>query len=358
MKTSDILKLRLSNSGLSTSPFKDAAQAVSHLGAFQAQDYSAAKWGIGLRVRNSSDAMIETAFNEGAILRTHVMRPTWHFVVPENIRWMLELTAPRVKTLLGHYNRKLNLDEALLTKSNAAIVRALQKHRYLTRQQLKIVLQRIGIQTNVQRLAHIIIWAELDGLICSGPRQGKQFTYSLLEERVPKLKKVVREEALSKLALSYFTSHGPAQVVDFSWWSSLSVKDARNALDSIKSELEAVVRDSKTYWFSAREKVESSKSRSTFLLSIYDEYTIAYKDRSDLSEAGDTERMLSMGNALTAVMILNGKVVGIWKRATSKNRIEIRLDPFRELNKREQQELRSQVARFGKFAGTPAVVSK
>jgi hypothetical protein len=356
MKPSDILKLRLSNTGLTTSPFKNVAEAVSHLGAVQAQDFSAAKWGIGLRIKNSTDEMIEMAFNEGAILRTHVMRPTWHFVLPENIRWMLDLTAARVKTLLGHYNRKLNLDDSLLTKSNDAIVRALQKQRYLTRQELKTVLEEIGIRTDAQRLAHIIVWAELDALICSGPRSGKQFTYALLDERVPKFKKVVREEALSKLALTYFVSHGPAQLTDFSWWSGLSMKDARNALDSIQPELEQIARDSKTYWFSPRVKMESSKLRSTFLLSIYDEYTIAYKDRSDLGEARDTERMLSMGNALTAVIILKGKVAGTWKKRSAKKRIEITLQPFRKLIRTQWQELRSEVARFEKFTGTPAVL--
>jgi hypothetical protein len=357
MKSSDILKLRLWNSGLSNSRFKNAAQLVSHLGAVQAQDFSAAKWGLGLRVKNSTDQMIETAFNDGAILRTHVMRPTWHFVVPENIRWMLDLTAPRVKALLTHYNRKLHLDDSLLAKSNTAIVKALQNHTYLTRQELKKVLQGIGIQTDVQRLAHIVVWAELDGLICSGPRRGKQFTYAVLEERVPKSKKVDREQALFKLALSYFTSHGPAQLADFSWWSGLSVKDARNALDSINPQLEQATCDSKTYWFSPPSaKVESLKSRSTFLLSIYDEYTIAYKDRSDLSEARDVERMISMGNALTAVISLNGKVAGTWKKTITKNRIEIRLHPFREFTKREQKELESEVARYGKFVGTPAVL--
>ena len=161
------------------------------------------------------------------------MRPTWHFVVPEDIRWMLELTAPRVKTVLAHYNRKLELDDALFAKSNAAIIKALQGHTYLTRQELKTILTNIGIETNVQRLAHIIMWAELDGLICSGPRRGKQFTYALMEESVRKAKKLNREQALAKLALNYFTSHGPAQLKDFSWWSGLAVKDARDALDLI-----------------------------------------------------------------------------------------------------------------------------
>jgi len=358
MNTSEILKLRLHNSGLSHSPFKSAADAVSHLGAVQAQNFVAAKWALGLRIKNSTDEDIEKAFNEGTILRTHVMRPTWHFVVPEDIRWMLELTAPRVKALLAHYNRKLELDDALFARSNVAIARVLQGHTYLTRQELKTVLTNTGIETSVQRLAHIIMWAELDGLICSGPRRGKQFTYALLEERVVKAKKLSREQALAKLALNYFTSHGPAQLKDFSWWSGLAVKDARDALDLIKSKLEQATLDGKTYWFSTHTNVTTPKSPSAFLLSIYDEYTIAYKDRGDISEARDIERMISMGNALTAVIILNGKVAGTWDKALNKNTVEIRLNPFRELNDDEQEALESEVTRYGKFVGIPAVLVK
>ncbi|RPJ54435.1 MAG: hypothetical protein EHJ95_00130 [Methanobacteriota archaeon] len=127
MIQSDILRLRLYNSGLSSSPFRSAADAVTHLGAVQAQDYAAATWAIGLRIRNSTETEIERAFNEGTILRTHVMRPTWHFVMPEDIRWMIELTAPRVKAQLAHYDRRLGLDEALYEKSNAAIVRGIAR---------------------------------------------------------------------------------------------------------------------------------------------------------------------------------------------------------------------------------------
>lgn len=227
MNAAEIRKLRLYNTGLSNVPFKTAPDAVSHLGAVQAQDFSAAKWGLGLRVKNSTDKGMEKAFNQGKILRTHVMRPTWHFITPDDILWMLELTAPRVKTTLASSNRRLKLDDDLLSKSNAAITKALENHAYLTRQELKIVLAYAGIDTDVQRLAHIIMWAELDGLICSGPKREKQFTYALLEERVEKTGKLSRRQALSNLAVNYFRSHGPAQVKDFSWWSGLTLKDAK-----------------------------------------------------------------------------------------------------------------------------------
>jgi len=356
MNTSEILNLRLYNSGLSKSPFKSAVEAVSHSVAVQAQDFTAAKWALGLRIKNSTDTDIEKAFNDGAILRIHVMRPTWHFVRPEDIRWMLELTAPRVKSLLAHYNRKLGLDEALFARSNSAIVKALEGRTYLTRQELNVTLVDTGIVTDVQRLAHIITRAELDGLICSGPRRGKQFTYALLDERVERSTRRRREQSLAELALRYFTSHSPAQLKDFSWWSGLAEKDARAGLDMIKSGLNPTTNNGKTYWYFPPAEVTVPDPPPALLLSLYDEYTIAYRDRSDISEGRDIERMISMGNALTAVIVLNGKVAGTWRKSMKKNSVEIGLNPFRKLDNTEREALESEVARYGKFVGIPAVL--
>ena len=356
MNTSEILKLRLYNSGLSQSLFKSAADAVSHSAAVQAQDFTAAKWALGLRIKNSTDEDIEKAFNDGTILRIHIMRPTWHFIIPEDIHWMLELTAPRVKSHLANYNRKLGLDDALFARSNSAIVKALEGHTYLTRQELKEILANTGIGTDIQRLAHILTRAELDGLICSGPRRGKQFTYALLDERVGESRRPGREQSLAELALRYFTSHGPAQLKDFSWWSGLTEKDARAALDIIKSGLEQVTLNGKTYWFSPYAEMSIPDSPSALLLSIYDEYTIAYKDRSNISEARHIERMISMGNALTAVIVLNGSVAGTWHKTMKKNTVEISLNAFRNLDTAEQEAVVSEVSRYGKFVGRPAVI--
>jgi hypothetical protein len=356
MNTSEILRLRLYNTGLSHSPFENAVDAVSHLGAVQAQDFTAAKWALGLRIRNATDKEIERAFNDGKILRIHVLRPTWHFVLPEDVHWMLELTAPRVKSFLKNYNRKLGLDDALFARSNAMIIAALEGYNYLTRQELKSILADAGIETDVQRLAHIVAWAELDGLICSGPRRGKQFTYALLEERMKRSDRPDREQSLAKLALRYFSSHGPAQLKDFAWWSGLAEKDAQSALDMVKSRLNQATVNTKTYWFPPHTEAGIPDRPTALLLFVYDEYTIAYHDRSDISEAQDIERMIAMGNALTAVIVLNGRVEGTWTKALTKDSVGIRLDPFRELNNNEREAVEAQVERYGRFFAIPAVI--
>jgi len=357
MNVSEILTCRLRNTGLSHSPFNRARDAVAHLGAVQAQDFTAAKWALGLRAKNSSSEDIEQAFNNGEILRTHVMRPTWHFILPEDIGWMLDLTAPRVKSFLTGSNLKIGLDDVLFEKSNTLIARALEGHTTLTRLELKTILAKNGIVTDVRRLAHIIMRAELDGLICSGPLRGKQFTYALLEERVKRTVRLNREKALEKLARTYFTSHGPAQLQDFAWWSGLTETEAGYALDRIRTGLKYILHKGRTYWFFPSAKPSVPDSPPALLLSIYDEYTIAYHDRSDISDAHDIERMISMGNALTAVIILNGRVAGSWKRAFGNKTIKISLNPFRRLDRDEQEALEYEVTRYGNFFGIPAVLT-
>ena len=357
MKALDILQLRLSNTGLSASSFDSPEAVVKHLGAVQAQDFSAAKWAVGLRMQNATDVIVEKAFNEGKFLRTHVMRPTWHFVLPEDIRWMLQLTAPRIRRILGPYDQMLEITKKKLSQSQAEIKNALEGKKFLTRTELADILERKDMRVRGQRLGHILMYAELDSLICSGPRRGKQFTYALLEERVPKYRKLSREESLAKLALKYFTSHGPAQTRDFAWWSGLSAKDSNQAVDSVQSKLSQTILNGKAYYFSHETwaRRQGSKNafldsdKQAFLLSIYDEYTIAYKDRSDLSEKRDIERLILMGNALTAVIVLDGKVVGTWKRILKKDTVEINLNPFKKLDEVKLELVKKAAKHYGMF---------
>ena len=182
---------------------------------------------------------VEQAFNDGQILRTHVLRPTWHFVAPEDIRWLLALSAPRIHAANAYYYRQAGLDAKTFAKSCAMIHRALEGGKTLTRAELAVHLKRAKVPADGLKLAYLMMHAELEGVICSGPRRGKQFTYALLDERVPATKPKTRDEALAELARRYFASHGPATVRDFAWWSGLTVKDAQQAIDSVRPRLES-----------------------------------------------------------------------------------------------------------------------
>lgn len=353
MKAFDIVKMRLAAQRLVGKKLKDPAEVVRLLGAVQAQDFPAAKWALALRMEKTTDRSVESAFDAGTILRTHVLRPTWHFVLPEDITWMLELTAPRVKKILSYYDHHLGLDPGVVRKSNTILAKVLRGNNFLTRAELGDALEKNSVRARGQRLGHILSYAELDGVICSGPKRGKQFTYALLEERAPKTKLLKRDDALRTLAQRYFTSHGPAQLKDFAWWSGLTIQDARDGIDLSGSKVANEIIDGKTYWFSSSPRTAAAKSPAVLLLSIFDEYTIAYRDRTAFAGDGYVEKLLSMGSTVTSVFTVDGKIAGVWKRIFGKGKVEVSIKPLRRLEKGEQDAVEQAAFRYGRFLELP-----
>lgn len=277
----EILKQRLINQKLSLSDLRTPQSVVKYLGAMQSQEYAMAKWAIGLRLPGSTDSEIEKAFNSGKILRTHVLRPTWHFVSPDDILWMLELTSPRVGKLLSHYDKKIGLTSKLLKKSIDIVVKSLEGKNFLSRNEIKAILANEGIKADGMLLAHIMMHGELDGIICSGPRAGRQFTYALICERAPKAVKLSYQNSLEKLSKIYFSTRGPATVHDFSWWSGLTVKQAREGIEILGSKLTKMADGAQEYYYIENKLLNKSNTlQSTFLMPDYDEYGISYKDRA------------------------------------------------------------------------------
>lgn len=307
---------RLQSQRLLGSPCRTVHDVVQWLAAVQAQDYAGAKWALGLRLRNADDHTIEAAFTDGTILRTHLLRPTWHFVTAGDIRWLLALTAPRVHAANAYMYRKTGLDGATFRRSETALQNALQGGRHLTRDEVRGALQQARVSTEGGlRLAYLLMHAELEGLICSGPRIGKQFTYALLDERVAPARPVAREAALAELAQRFVRSRGPASVDDFAKWSGLTRSDARAGFDSVTSTFEREIVDGVTHWSaSAPRAVRHAGGTTAHLLSVYDEYVSGYKDRSAMASAPVAAGLKAMGNALTHIVVVDGRVVGTWKR--------------------------------------------
>jgi hypothetical protein len=321
------------------------------MGAIQSQDYAGAKWAIALRLMGATDKTIEDAFAKGDILRTHVMRPTWHLVHPKDIRWMLQLTAPRVMTIAGTQHRQHQLDHIIFSKSERAILHALEGAKQLTRDEIIKALEQAGVATNEQRFIHIMMQMELIGLVCSGGRQGKQFTYTLLDQRAPATKPFDRQEAVVALAERYFISHGPATLQDYVWWSGLTVADAKTGLEAVKQKLSSTIISSNTYWFAEQEQPTKSKSPAAFLLPNYDEYIVSYKDRSTAIAAADVNKADPRGTIFNHTIVANGKVIGIWKRTIGKTKIDIELIPFTTLNKVNQTAIAAAAKRYAMFLG-------
>ena len=348
---STISQHRLRNQRLIGAPFQNIEDVVGWLTAVQSQDYAGAKWAIGQRVKDASDDTINELFNEGKILRTHVMRPTWHFVLPADIRWMLNLTEPRVSAVSAYYFRKMELDQTVFKRSNAIISKALLGGKHLTRDELGKILGRAKIDATGIRLAYIIIRAELDAVICSGALRGKQFTYALLDERVQSSRRFERDEALAELTIRYFTGHGPALLRDFVWWSGLTVADAKSGLEMARSKLGYEVIDGKTYWFGALGPIQRVKEPIVHLLPNYDEYLIAYKDRGvSLDPRLQKTRIEQRDNPLAAhIVVLNGQVIGGWRRTVTKNEVMIKLDLLANLTKSQQLALKRAAEQYGRF---------
>jgi DNA glycosylase AlkZ-like len=350
----DIAHRRLHNQHITQRTLETPQALVEWLGAVQAQDFAAAKWALGLRLPGVTDDDIEQAFTDGSILRTHVMRPTWHFVSPVDVHWLLVLTAPRVYQALAYYNRKLELDDAVFRRTNAVLANALQGGKQLTRDELVFALQQAGIVTDgEQRVTHIMMRAELDGVICSGARRGKQFTYALLAERAPQARTLARDEALAELTRRYFTSHGPATVQDFVWWSGLTVADARAGLAMVASSLLSETISGQTYWFSPSTPPAQDLSQVAHLLPNYDEYTVGYTERSAIFDALHTNKLDPRGGLLTNTMVLDGQVIGTWKRTFKKNAVVIEANPFVSLSDTETCAFAASANRYGEFLQVP-----
>ena len=350
----DIAACRLHNQQLSHNHSNQAADVVRGLGAVQAQDFAGAKWAIGLRSDGLADPDVQRAFDDGSILRTHLLRPTWHFVAPEDIRWMLALTAPRVRAQIAYMDRQLELDRTIFKKSNAALIKVLQGGKQLTRAEIEPAFQRARIPAGGQQLGHILMHAELDAVICSGPRKGKQFTYTLLEERVPVAKAMRRDKSLAELVKRYFFTRGPATLKDFCVWSGLTIADARTGMEMVKSQFETEIIDNQTYYLAETEPFNREKSPKAYLLPNYDEYFIGFKDRSAIQKFIRQAGIMKDDPALLAnIIILDGQVIGGWSRTVKKDGVIVEARLITMLTEEEIRAVAQAAEQLGEFLGLP-----
>jgi hypothetical protein len=359
MANTTISSRRLAAQRLTGARCATAAEVVSWLGAVQAQDYPGARWSLGLRMRDASDGALDAALDAGTILRTHVMRPTWHFVAPADIRWLQGLTAPRVHAANATMYRRFELDDELFARSNAIIVRALESASYLTRDELQTALTEGGIVADGVRLLYIFMRAELDALICSGPRRGKQPTYALLDRRAPDAPVLPYDEALAELTRRYYTGHGPATARDFAWWSGLTLAGAREGLQMAAAHLAHEDVDGQTYWFAADapEPAElpaaSDTSPGAYLLPTYDEYLVGFAN-FDIARRGGQERDES--RLFTATILIDdatAEIAGNWRRTFRGKRVVLEIVPFASLDAARRAAVLAAANRYGDFLGMP-----
>ncbi len=350
MDASDIKSIRLNNHQLIGTEFKTPQEIVAWLGAVQAQDFNMGKWAIGARLSGVIDRMVEDALDRGDIIRTHILRPTWHLVSSEDIYWMLALTAPRIKSALKSADKVLELAPDILKKSYLILEKELQNRNHLTRQELGRVMTVNGINCDDnRRLNHIMLNAELDRLVCNGNIRGKQQTYTLLEVKVPKKVILSKEESLAMLARKYFQSHSPATLQDFTWWSGLSVAESRLAIELIRENLLSEMVDQQIYWCYDSEITNSRIDNSVHFLPAFDEYFVSYKNRQHIVADEHYAKVANNFGTFKPMILKDGHIIGKWTRVVKKGKVVSEPELFIKQSKRTLKQIDEEAARYELF---------
>ncbi len=357
MTVEDVAHTRLVNQLLLKGSARTPAEVVERLGAIQAQDYTGGELSIGLRLHGSTIADIEGAIRKQKIIRTWGIRGTLHFLSALDIGWVLDLLAPMIISRLNRRYKELELDAATLKKTNLLLKKSLKGGRHLTRSELVAIIEKNGISCKGLRAVFILYRASLDKVICFGVTRGKQQTHTLFEEWVHNAKSIDREKSLAELARRYFTSHGPATIQDYMWWSGLRTPDANAGLEMVMPELTQVTVEGKTYWMPVKAPSLKATKPVAFLLPGFDDFLLGYKDRT-ASLAPAHAQKIQGGGILKQTIVINGRVVGMWSRTIKKEVVLIVVNTFTPLSNVQKEALAVAVERYGRFIGKEPILKR
>lgn len=355
MTLQDIVHKRLIAQMIVTQPFTKPADVVRAFGAVQAQDYGQALWAIGLRTQGATRETVERAIADGTILRTWPMRGTIHFVASEDASWLLSVSAARTIGRAKSRHTGLGLDDNKLRRAGDILEEALAG-KQLPRPDVMQALTKAGLDTSEQRGYHMLwYWAQL-GKVCIGPMSGKQQTFALLREWAPNQRELSPGEALSELALRYFTSHGPATVEDFCTWSGVLRAEAKIAVAQLAQKLASDVFEGKTYWFDPHLSAASPADLADeYVLAGFEEYLLGYKDRAAVLDPTFSAAPTKNG-VFFPIMVAHGRVVGTWKRVVAAKAITIRFEPFEPLDIQTMRRFHQKAQAYGAFMQLPIVI--
>lgn len=331
--TGNIALQRLANQRISAAQLDTPEQVVEWLGAMQAQDYTQAMWAIGLRTKSCTITDVERAIAERKIIRTWPMRGTLHFVPARDVRWMLDLTATRMINADSRRQKMLGLTDIILSQCQHIFYDALKGGKQLNRPAMMQLLEDAGISTKNQRGYHILWYLAQIGLLCLGPLEGKLQTFVLLDEWVPDQRKLSHNEALALLAMRYFCSHAPASIQDFARWAGITLTDATKGFEAAKSHIAHT----------------EPPQEGAYLLPGFDEFILGYKDRSPMLVAEHATKIVPGNNGVfLPSIVVNGQIVGTWRRIVKKQATEITLVPFIRIAGLDKK-LAHSAARYSQF---------
>jgi hypothetical protein len=358
MSNLGIARRRMRNSRLTGTGFTSPAEAVGWHLAMQAQDYGPAKWSVGQRSKGVSDGDLDDALADGAIIRTHVLRPTWHFVAREDFRWLLTLSGPRVQQWNARRYRELGLDGRTRARGEKVIVSALEGGNRLTRKEIAAVLDDAGFDRSGQRLPYLLSHCELGAVIGSGGLAGKQQTYALIDDRVPAAGRYDRDDALVELVRRYLTSHGPGSVKDMSWWSGLTMTDLRKALEVLGEEVRSETVDGIELWSIPSDESRPPAARGAHLLQTYDELVVGYTESRFLGDPGAEKARAAWGDRTypSGVLVLSGRIGGHWRRTLERDSVQVEVHLYEDPTPATTRAVRSAATKLGRFLDRPVTL--
>ena len=351
----DIARWRLATQRLTGTPATSPAAMVGKPLAVQAENHAQAAWAVASRCTTPTRTEFDAAFDRGDILRLHVMRTTWHFVVPSDVVWLAELTGPRLRPLYRQSQRQHGVDDRTLVAAMDAVVTAITDDGPRTRPQLRDRLHLAGLPAAGGTLTLVTACAEAETLICSGPTVDGEHTWALVAERAPHARRLDRDEALAEIANRYLAGHGPATARDLAYWATLTLGDARRGIAATSEELMSFEHDGRTFWHRADREPPGRKVASAHLLQIFDEIYRGYQDSRWVLDADGhlaRGRETSIGMAL-----LDGQIAATVNRTADGNGVHFALTPYRPLAPAEHRRLRRAADTHGAFLGVPATLT-
>lgn len=342
--------IRLVAQQLAHPDFTDPADVVAWMGAVQAQEITMAKWAVGLRTKKPSLSAMERALHDGKILRLHILRPTWHYVAAQDVRWMSQISGPRIKAAWTSFARTngISLEGGLYAKAQKLFEKILPGNS-LDRTELSAAFAKHGVNITEHMLRYVLCCAEADGLVCSGPERGRTHTYMLTDERVKNAPVFPREEALARLARLYFQSHSPASAEDFAWWAGLAVSEARRAISSLGAELVRDVFGARELYVHASCAGKKAASGAVHLLPPFDEYLISYKDRMDALSAEHQPKAFNRFGTFYPVVLVQGRIVGNWQKMPGGKKPDVSVSFFTRRHGTDKTRLEQARQRYLEF---------
>jgi len=360
MNDPQIARLRLRRQHLTGTPLPTPEAVVGWLGAVQAQELGVAKWSIAQRARGRvTSADLDRALAEGRILRTHALRSTWHFVLPADLRWLLGLIGPRIRARMASYYWRNGLTDAVFQRSQAVLREALVGGRQLLRKEISATWARARVATDGLKLRFLLLQAELDLVVCSGAPRGNRQTFALVDDLVPPAPTIAEHEALAELTRRYFTSHGPATLKDFIWWSSLTAAQARHGLKLLEGKgLRPMEAGGRTHWMPEAPARRTTSDAPVHLLQAFDEYIIGYTESRNVLAIAGLPDAPSRAPTHPNVLIRDGQAIGFWRTVPHPEEALVEVHLARPLDPTTQTQLEDELERYGRFVQLPLRLAK